>query len=92
MGQWRRLRALCRTLEPLVASQFVAWLDVPPNKDWLDIGCGTGALSQVILESASPRHVTGVDPSDGFVSFARSKVNDQRAAFQVGDAQVATYR
>ena len=77
VGRWSRL----------VASQFIAWLGVLRNKDWFDIGCGTGALSQVILESASPRHVTGVDPSEGFVSFARSKVTDQRAAFQVGDAQ-----
>jgi SAM-dependent methyltransferase len=41
----------------------------------------------VILAGASPRHVTGVDPSDGFVSFARHKVTDRRATFQVGDAQ-----
>jgi SAM-dependent methyltransferase len=60
---------------------------VPPDKTWLDVGCGTGALSQVTLDSASPRNVLGVDPSDGFVSFARHKVTDPRAKFQVGDAQ-----
>ena len=67
--------------------QFVAWLNCPQKKDWLDIGCGTGALCEVILDGASPRKVTGVDPSEGFVSFARYKVTDPRAAFQVGDAQ-----
>jgi len=77
VGRWSRL----------VARQFVAWLAAPPNKVWLDIGCGTGALCEVILESASPRQVTGVDPSDGFISFARHKVADRRATFQVGDAQ-----
>jgi SAM-dependent methyltransferase len=77
VGRWSRL----------VARQFVAWLDVTQNKDWLDVGSGTGALCEVILESASPRRVTGVDPSDSFVSFARHKVTDQRATFQVGDAQ-----
>lgn len=77
VGRWSRL----------VARQFVAWIGVPPNRDWLDIGCGTGALCQVILNSVSPRRVTGIDPSDGFVSFARHKVTDQRATFQVGDAQ-----
>ena len=61
VGRWSRL----------VARQFVAWLGVPPDKDWLDIGSGTGALCEVILAAASPRKVTGVDPSDGFVSFAR---------------------
>jgi ubiquinone/menaquinone biosynthesis C-methylase UbiE len=60
---------------------------VPPNKEWLDVGSGTGALCEVILAVASPRHVTGVDPSDGFVSFARHKVTDKRTAFQIGDAQ-----
>jgi SAM-dependent methyltransferase len=77
VGRWSRL----------VARQFVAWLGVPPNKDWLDVGSGTGALSEVILADASPRQVTGVDPSDGFVSFARHKVTDKRTTFQVGDAQ-----
>jgi SAM-dependent methyltransferase len=71
----------------LVARQFVDWLGVPRNKHWLDVGCGTGALCEVILEAASPRQVAGVDPSDGFVAFARHKVSDGRAAFQIGDAQ-----
>src|SRR5215471_6612641 len=54
VGRWSRL----------VARQFVAWLGVPPNKDWLDVGSGTGALCEVILTAASPRRGTGVDPSD----------------------------
>ena len=77
VGRWSRL----------VAREFVPWLRVPSNSEWLDIGCGTGALCQVVLDSASPRQVTGIDPSDGFVSFARHKVTDPRATFQVGDAQ-----
>jgi len=77
VGRWSRL----------VARQFVAWLGVPPNKDWLDVGSGTGALCEAILAGASPHQVMGVDPSDGFVSFARHKVIDKRATFQIGDAQ-----
>jgi SAM-dependent methyltransferase len=77
VGRWSRL----------VGRQFVEWLGVPSNKDWLDVGSGTGALCEVILEAASPRQVAGVDPSDGFVSFARHKVTDERVAFQIGDAQ-----
>lgn len=77
VGRWSRL----------IAREFLRWLGVPSDQRWLDVGCGTGALSQVILESASPRHVTGIDPSEGFVSFARHKVIDRRATFRVGDAQ-----
>ena len=77
VGRWSRL----------IARQFVTWLGVPPNKDWLDVGSGTGALCEVNLAGASPRHGTGVDPSDGFVAFARHKVTDRRATFQVNDAQ-----
>ena len=77
VGRWSRL----------IARQFVTWLGVPPHKDWLDVGSGTGALCEVILAGASPRLVAGVDPSDGFVSFACHKVIDERATFQVGDAQ-----
>jgi SAM-dependent methyltransferase len=60
---------------------------MPPGGTWLDVGCGTGALCEAILENASPHQVTGIDPSEGFISFARHKVTDQRATFRVGDSQ-----
>ena len=77
VGRWSRL----------VAREFLSWLSVPPGSDWLDVGCGTGALSQTILQVAAPRHVTGVDQSAGFVSHATDQVRDSRAHFEVGDAQ-----
>ena len=77
VGRWSRL----------VARDFVDWLDVPAGRRWLDIGCGTGALSQTILERAAPQALMGVDPSEGFISHARRVVGDTRAEFRVGDAQ-----
>ena len=69
VGRWSRL----------VARQFLAWLAVPEDQKWLDVGCGTGALTRAILEIASPRQVTGVDPSEGFVEFARGHILDEQA-------------
>ena len=77
VGRWSRL----------VARDFVNWLDIPAGRRWLDIGCGTGALSQTILERAAPQALMGVDPSEGFISHARRVVGDTRAEFRVGDAQ-----
>ena len=77
MGRWSRL----------VAREFLSWLDVPPGARWLDVGCGTGALTQTILELASPHAVKGVDPSEGFVQFTQAHITDPRASFIVGDAQ-----
>lgn len=70
-----------------VARQFLAWLAEPPCREWLDVGCGTGALTETILAAAAPRAVTGVDPSVGFIEVARRRVADPRASFEVGDAQ-----
>ena len=81
VGRWSRL----------VAREFLNWLGAPANGEWLDVGCGTGALCEVILHTASPRRVTGVDPSQGFVSFARHKVKDQRATFRMGDARTLPF-
>ncbi|NJP32881.1 methyltransferase domain-containing protein [Micromonospora sp. HSS6-12] len=77
MGRWSRR----------VAEEFVGWLDRPAGLRWLDVGCGTGALTSTVLAVADPARVTGVDPSDGFLAHARSTVDDARAAFQVGDAR-----
>jgi SAM-dependent methyltransferase len=77
VGRWSRR----------VARDFVEWLALAGNSRWLDVGCGSGALTQTILATASPREVLGVDPSEGFIAHARRHTQDSRGKFQVGDAQ-----
>ena len=77
VGRWSRL----------VAREFLDWLVVDPGKDWIDVGCGTGALTQTIIATASPRSVVGIDQSAAFVGYAEEKTDDARASFRVGDAQ-----
>jgi ubiquinone/menaquinone biosynthesis C-methylase UbiE len=70
-----------------VARQFLAWLDVPTRAKWLDVGCGTGTLSQTILDTASPQMVIGIDRSEEYIEFAREQIQDPRVSFRLGDAQ-----
>jgi SAM-dependent methyltransferase len=74
MGRW----------SPFLASQFVQWLNIPPERDWLDVGCGTGALTRAILEVAQPNKVVGIDPSEAFVAYAKELTPDSRAEFRTG--------
>ncbi len=77
VGRWSRL----------VAREFIRWLAIPENKRWLDVGCGTGALSQTILELTSPQSAKGIDRSDEYVEYVRNKIHYPQAEFEVGDAQ-----
>ena len=77
MGRWSRL----------VSREFINWLDTPIGGQWLDVGCGTGALSQTILQLTNPARIKGIDRSEGFVNFARERVQDNRVQFEVGDAE-----
>jgi trans-aconitate methyltransferase len=70
-----------------VADEFLDWLGIAPARLWLDVGCGTGALSERILKRAAPARVTGVDSSEGFLAHAAAHVVDPRAEFLKGDAQ-----
>jgi SAM-dependent methyltransferase len=76
VGRWSRL----------VARELVAWLEVAGGAAWLDVGCGTGALSETVLGAADPAEVVGVDPSPGFVAHARERLAGPRARFAVADA------
>jgi SAM-dependent methyltransferase len=75
VGRWSRR----------VAAQFVPWLGCPEGLRWLDVGCGTGALSQTVLDLAAPAAVVGVEPSEGFLAVARQRLGD-RADLRIGDA------
>ena len=75
MGRWSRQ----------VATEFVDWIDAPPKSRWLDVGCGTGALTEAIAHSAAPSDLVGIDPSASFVDFARERLSD-RAWFEVAGA------
>lgn len=68
-----------------IAPLFLAWLNLPVGRRWLDIGCGTGALSAAILDRCSPSTMVGVEPSDGFLGLAVENLG-ARACFLTGTA------
>jgi ubiquinone/menaquinone biosynthesis C-methylase UbiE len=69
-----------------VAAAFLEWLDLPEGARWLDVGCGTGALTQTILDRCRPAATISVDPSEGFLGVARRAIDDPRARFEIGEA------
>jgi SAM-dependent methyltransferase len=73
MGRWSRS----------LATQFVSWLRIPAGVHWLDVGCGTGALSNAISSHAEPASVVGCDPAKPFIEFARDHGRDSRLTFHV---------
>jgi ubiquinone/menaquinone biosynthesis C-methylase UbiE len=77
VGRWSRL----------VAQGFLGWLGQPSAADWLDVGCGTGALTESILALCEPRPVTGIDASLGYIEFANAHIRDARVQFKVADVQ-----
>jgi SAM-dependent methyltransferase len=77
MGRWSKK----------MAARFLDWLHVDDGLDWLDVGCGTGALSSAVLSRCNPRSLVGIEQSAGFVATAQRNIDDERAKFEVGDAQ-----
>lgn len=59
-----------------VAREFLDWLAMPPALRWLDVGCGTGALTVAIREKCQPARLTGVDPSDAFLQKASARLQE----------------
>jgi len=71
MGRWSRR----------LAPRFVAWLGIPGGAHWLDVGCGTGALSDAICREGAPASVVGCDPAAPFIEHARRHLQDARVSF-----------
>jgi SAM-dependent methyltransferase len=81
MGRWSRL----------VGEVFLDWLAAPPGLRWLDVGCGNGAFTEVLIARCAPAAVSAVDPSEGQLSYARGRQGARLAEFRIGDAQALPY-
>ncbi|WP_245943884.1 class I SAM-dependent methyltransferase [Acuticoccus kandeliae] len=76
MGRWSRD----------IAALFIDWLTPAPGLDWLEIGCGTGALTQAILDRTAPTSLLATDASADFVRHSAETIRDGRVRFEVADA------
>lgn len=81
VGRWSRL----------VAQEFIRWLNIPNGRSWLDVGAGTGIITEVILQQASPTRVLATDLTQDFIDLARQKIHDDRVQFRVEDAVNLTF-
>jgi SAM-dependent methyltransferase len=76
MGRWSRL----------LAPRFVDWLRIAAGAHWLEVGCGTGALTSAICDRAEPASITACDPAESFIEYARRHCGDTRVSFAVAGA------
>lgn len=81
MGRWSRL----------LAGDFLDGLHMPENLHWLDVCCGSGILSEVIVQQCSPAAIVGIDVSAGQIEFARLHRAHPKATFEVGDAMALPF-
>jgi ubiquinone/menaquinone biosynthesis C-methylase UbiE len=70
---------------------FLDWLAPETGLRWIDVGCGSGAFSELIATRCAPSESQGVDPSDAQLAFARTRPATRNAVFQVGDAMALPF-
>ena len=81
MGVWSRI----------AGDIFLDWLAPAPGLRWVDVGCGNGAFTELVVDRCAPASVQGIDPSDGQLAFARTRPASRVAQFQQGDAMALPF-
>jgi SAM-dependent methyltransferase len=76
MGRWSRA----------AGGVFLDWLALPAGFRWLDVGCGTGAFTELVMERCSPSETGAVDPSADQIKFAQTRASASQVDYQVGNA------
>jgi len=82
MGRWSRL----------LAQEYIAFAGVKDGDRVLDVGTGTGSLGSAIESRMPAARIVGVDPSEGFIAYARKNAKSERAQYEVGDAQALKFK
>jgi len=75
MGRW----------SSLAARGFLEWLSPGLGLRWLDVGCGSGALSEAVIRGFHPEHLIAIDQSEAFVQTAQKRLGN-KAVCKVGNA------
>jgi len=81
MGKWSQL----------AGETFLGWLAPQSGLRWLDVGCGNGAFTEMLVERCVPASVQGIDPSEGQLAFARARPASRVAQFRQGDAMALPF-
>src|SRR3954467_5864294 len=70
---------------------FLDWLAPKSGLRWLDVGCGNGAFTEMLVERCAPASVQGIDPSEGQLAYARTRPASRVAQFRQGDAMALPF-
>ena len=81
MGKWSQL----------VGDTFLSWLAPASGLPWLDVGCGNGAFTEMLVERCAPASIHGIDPSEGQLAFARARPALRLAELRIGDAMALPF-
>ena len=74
-----------------VGATFLDWVAPPKGANWLDVGCGTGAFTKLVLDVCSPAAASAVDPAPAQIDYVRKQPIAQQADFRVADAQALPF-
>ena len=81
MGKWSQL----------AGEIFLDWLAPSSGMRWIDVGCGNGAFTEILVERCAPAAVQGIDLSEGQLAFARTRSAARVAQFRQGDAMAQPF-
>jgi SAM-dependent methyltransferase len=79
-------------LSRIAGERFLEWLSMPATLRWLDVGCGTGSFTELILERCAPSAISAIDPSEDQIVFAKSKLSANQIDYRKGDAISLPYK
>ncbi len=76
----------------LLAGQvFLDWLSPSRGLSWIDIGCGSGAFTELLMQRCAPADMHAIDPSEAQLAFARTRPAARGAVFHQGDAMALPF-
>jgi ubiquinone/menaquinone biosynthesis C-methylase UbiE len=74
-----------------VGSRFLEWISGPSGLNWLDVGCGTGILTELIVQRCAPAAVFGIDPQRAQIEHAKRQPFAQRVTLRVAHAEALPF-